>query len=432
MTIEIIQDHDTLRNAVQDSTQAHFWFMFPKHLSWWLPDICAEENRHKVLPVYAGNNTIQSVPWLNTEEFTTELIEVLLEVIPRYGYEVIVFNRESEALHEDIIHNVNRVTQTIKALHDVKFVLTTSTYNAPDFQHRMPDCKVVGIAGFFMHNFAPHDVAHIQYDFEPGKKTFLNLNRVPKAARLYALAKFQERDLLKHSETSFFFQDQGKTDRHMTDYFKDPETMLPCDSWNVLGCYKQDCGPIKGLTDESYYLWEQIEQVVNREIIDNKIHHSDWVLDRPDVKEANPANHEMSEFYLFNRTRMSFINETHTNIWFGTPELEGGVFVSEKSAKALLLKHPFVLFGQPGHLRELRNMGFKTFHDIWDESYDTITHPLERFDAILDVMTELCSWSNADWRNRHSDLQQIVNHNFFTYINKRIKLANLDEPLKLL
>jgi hypothetical protein len=66
--------------------------------------------------------------------------------------------------------------------------------------------------------------------------------------------------------------------------------------------------------------------------------------------------------------------------------------LTEKSLRPIALGQPFILAGTAGSLEYLRSYGFKTFSDIWDESYDTIENPEERLYAITDLMTEIANW----------------------------------------
>lgn len=96
-------------------------------------------------------------------------------------------------------------------------------------------------------------------------------------------------------------------------------------------------------------------------------------------------------------------------------------FVSEKTLRPLLLKTPFLIFGPANFLSYLHSRGFETFSDIWDESYDQITDPQERFVACCKLVNVVASWSIDDWvsiyqhiaerldRNRNTLLQYIEN-----------------------
>ena len=71
---------------------------------------------------------------------------------------------------------------------------------------------------------------------------------------------------------------------------------------------------------------------------------------------------------------------------------------------------PFILLHQPFALRRLRDIGYKTFHTIWDESYDIIEDPKERMDAIVSLVLELNS--RKDFRDMIDSCRDIVEHNF--------------------
>ena len=84
--------------------------------------------------------------------------------------------------------------------------------------------------------------------------------------------------------------------------------------------------------------------------------------------------------------------------------------VSEKTWRPIALQMPFIIVGQPFSLRRLRDIGYRTFHSIWDESYDTITEPNERMNAIVNLVLELNSRKN--FREMIDSCRDIVEHNF--------------------
>ena len=84
--------------------------------------------------------------------------------------------------------------------------------------------------------------------------------------------------------------------------------------------------------------------------------------------------------------------------------------VSEKTWRPIALQMPFILVHQPYALRRLRDIGYRTFHSIWDESYDTITDPNERMNAIVNLVLELNS--RTDFRDMIDSCRNIVEHNF--------------------
>jgi hypothetical protein len=66
-------------------------------------------------------------------------------------------------------------------------------------------------------------------------------------------------------------------------------------------------------------------------------------------------------------------------------------FRTEKTAKVLAMGHPFIIAGSIGFYRDLRNVGFRTFHGIIDESFDMIENHQDRMDRIHDIVQDLCN-----------------------------------------
>ena len=84
--------------------------------------------------------------------------------------------------------------------------------------------------------------------------------------------------------------------------------------------------------------------------------------------------------------------------------------VSEKTWRPISIQMPFIIIGQRHSLSRLRDIGYKTFHTIWDESYDMIEDPKERMTAIIDLVLELNS--RKDFREMIDSCRDIVDHNY--------------------
>jgi len=65
------------------------------------------------------------------------------------------------------------------------------------------------------------------------------------------------------------------------------------------------------------------------------------------------------------------------------------VFLSEKIIKPLIGYQPFIVLGPYQYLKELKNLGYKTFSEFWDESYDEIKNAEERYFAVEKIILEL-------------------------------------------
>ena len=63
------------------------------------------------------------------------------------------------------------------------------------------------------------------------------------------------------------------------------------------------------------------------------------------------------------------------------------LMLTEKTYSACANLHMFIIAGPVGSIRLLKDQGFETFGDIWDESYDTITNTAQRLKAVCDTIS---------------------------------------------
>lgn len=141
---------------------------------------------------------------------------------------------------------------------------------------------------------------------------------------------------------------------------------------------------------------------------------------------TNPVNVISEDMQYFENSYFSIVNETlfygfdssHERVLHHQLNAEySSVFISEKTFKCLAVKHPFVIFGRPGIIKGLKQLGFKTFSPFFDESYDNITDDDERFDAIFNEIERLINLSDAEWVSLLENIKPILDYNnnlFFT------------------
>jgi hypothetical protein len=86
-------------------------------------------------------------------------------------------------------------------------------------------------------------------------------------------------------------------------------------------------------------------------------------------------------------------------------------FFTEKIFKPLAYGHPFLVHSSAGALRLLRRLGFETFPEIFEESYDEIESPQMRFEHILLEIQRLCDRSLDDLQDVYQRLIPKLQHN---------------------
>jgi hypothetical protein len=95
-------------------------------------------------------------------------------------------------------------------------------------------------------------------------------------------------------------------------------------------------------------------------------------------------------------------------------------FISEKTFKAIVCQHPFIIFGNRGSLARLRELGYKTFSPYIDESYDNLP-TWKRLSAIVKEIERIKNIPPREKLNWYSKMQDIVEHNY-QHINNEVNL----------
>jgi hypothetical protein len=66
-------------------------------------------------------------------------------------------------------------------------------------------------------------------------------------------------------------------------------------------------------------------------------------------------------------------------------------FRTEKIWKPVLMGHPWIVLANTGFVRDMRNLGFRSFAGLIDESYDQIENNQQRLDRVVHEIQHLCS-----------------------------------------
>ena len=65
-------------------------------------------------------------------------------------------------------------------------------------------------------------------------------------------------------------------------------------------------------------------------------------------------------------------------------------FRTEKIWKPIAMAHPFIAVANRGYYKDMRNLGFRTFGHVIDESFDLIDNNQDRIERIAAVVEDLC------------------------------------------
>lgn len=122
---------------------------------------------------------------------------------------------------------------------------------------------------------------------------------------------------------------------------------------------------------------------------------------------AETHTQELADFYP--NILIDVVAETWT---------QGNCFYpTEKTTRPILLKKPFILMGPANYLLHLRQLGFKTFGDFWDEDYDGYSG-IDRYQRILNLIDHLATQSQTQLDDLHNNIKPILDYNYNLLIKR--------------
>ena len=109
---------------------------------------------------------------------------------------------------------------------------------------------------------------------------------------------------------------------------------------------------------------------------------------------------------IYNQTYYSIVAETVCSNAYSQ--------FTEKTAKPIIARRPFVVFAGQYYLQNLRKLGFKTFDGVIDESYDLVPDMQQR---MTDAWRQVESLCQQDPKSVYKKLQPILDHNYDVFTN---------------
>jgi hypothetical protein len=112
------------------------------------------------------------------------------------------------------------------------------------------------------------------------------------------------------------------------------------------------------------------------------------------------TNASLLQYY--DRFAVEIVCETYTQ--------GNAFFPTEKTVRPLMAAKPILVYGPRYYLARLRGLGFRTYHEIWDESYDLYQGP-ERWHLMRKSMNTLLERSRSDQHVILAQAHEIARHN---------------------
>ena len=119
----------------------------------------------------------------------------------------------------------------------------------------------------------------------------------------------------------------------------------------------------------------------------------------PDIENPNYDD----KLEKFHQSYLHIITETYYK--------NDTLFLSEKIFKPMWHCQPFVVFGNPGTLKQLRKLGYKTFDKFIDESYDIEEDNEKRLDILTASINEFIKKTPEELTKIMIQMKPIFDHN---------------------
>lgn len=119
-------------------------------------------------------------------------------------------------------------------------------------------------------------------------------------------------------------------------------------------------------------------------------------------------------FGLFYDASIMIVNETirPDGVYFETDFQGTATGYTEKTGNAIVFKKPFFLNSNPFSLYNLRELGFKTFGNIWDESYDEVSNGKDRINLIMENVKWLSKINSGGFSKLAKKTNSITEYNY--------------------
>ena len=143
-----------------------------------------------------------------------------------------------------------------------------------------------------------------------------------------------------------------------------------------------------------------------------------WSTNKNKFIENLPLNYDNTnnQHWMSNYDESYIFNDSFLWISSETKKTHEGVYITEKTWKAIAYGSPFCINGDNGSLRYLKSMGFKTFSEYWDESYDE-DNDIEKIKKITNIVKNICDKGLDELHHLYASMLPILKHNQQLLIN---------------
>ena len=134
-----------------------------------------------------------------------------------------------------------------------------------------------------------------------------------------------------------------------------------------------------------------------------------WMYLDTDEFDINRADSQKSIDRFYYDSYFSVVSET---TFYTNNPVRSSRFITEKTYKAVLMRHPFILVTIPKSLEVLKNLGYKTFSPWINENYDLEMDDNKRMMMIVDEIERLSNLNDDELKLFLSNIIDICEYNY--------------------
>jgi len=231
------------------------------------------------------------------------------------------------------------------------------TLELTDVKFNIPDSNILGLnlfEGVASWDFISQNLSPSLEVTLNKKKKFLCKNGVARPCRMYLASAFYNKQLLDKFYFSWLNHAKWNYDEHIEYAFS-----------------KYNHGKIN-----EKFLNSFLEFIKNEP----------YILDITSEEATDRTHQVYNNNKLYRDSYASLVTETVVDDYN-----KGVLFISEKTYQPIYNLHPFINVGGPGILKHLRNDGYATFPELFDESYDEIGDCSTRINKIITEVEKFCN-----------------------------------------
>ena len=331
------------------------------------------------------------------DKYFKVIIPDLLPLIRAGLCRLFFVTNENPAMNENIYTFFGKLFEKHGMVHkDVWFAFKGDGFHsAAYYKMKWPDCNIVNY-NFFSEVFVGmNQIDYRERDWTKAKK-FLCLNRALKPFRAEIVWRLYSSGMMDEVNASLVETlDGDEVAMHSNRIFLPGGDKHPEENYEVIR--RNDFGK-----------WFNHLSEANKENLFNFLKTKLPMLYDSDTPDVGPYMNNYQKHY--NENMMYIVTESSMSSYDGEVHMQQDI--SEKIFKPMILKMPFIHIGDPFVLSRLREAGFKTFHDFWDESYDEDPISQDRLEKVFSIIKRLYKMPRDQFIRMMKECERITEHNF--------------------